>query len=74
MFNMEQIKIHKGACYAHAQTLMLITSVWVKIQLNLLERSWDSIYLKDYKHGTKKIIMTDDAHAQISNAYNFCLS
>ena len=32
---MEQIKIHNGGNYAHAQILMLITSVRVKIQLNL---------------------------------------
>ena len=41
--NMAQIKIHDGDIMRMCKLLMLITSVWVEIQLNLSERSWDSI-------------------------------
>ena len=31
-------------------------------------------YLKGNNMAPKKIMMADDAHAQTSNAYNFCLN
>ena len=31
-------------------------------------------YLKEKNMAPKNIVMADDAHAQTSNAYNFCLS
>ena len=50
---------------------MLITSVRVKIQLNLKERSLDSFF-KGNNMGPIKIHNGGNyAHAQDSNAYNF---
>ena len=42
--NMTQIKNNNVIKYIRTRKLLIIvTSVWVKIQLNLWERSWDSI-------------------------------
>ena len=63
---MAPIKIIMADVMRMRKLLMLLTSVWVKIQLNWQECLWHAP-IKNHNGGYY-------AHAQTSNAYNFCLS